>query len=179
MEIWKDIKNWEGYYKISNKGRVFSVRNNLIRRNSVASTGYHQVCLSSPHKKITLTIHRLVAEHFIPQENERNYVNHIDGDKANNSVNNLEWCTQKENILHSYAIGLSKNQKNDKKRSRPVLQYTLDFQLIGYFPSLIEVERQTGINRTSVRLSANGKYKTGGGYVWRYAKQRQLPPPSN
>lgn len=108
MEEWKDIKSYEGLYMISSFGRV-----------KVVKPRYKGKVLLSPNKKskylfVTLykdkkgknhTIHRLVAEAFLNKSNEADVVNHIDGDKKNNNVNNLEWITQKENVRHAIRIG--------------------------------------------------------------------------
>ena len=104
-EIWEDIKGYEGYYQISETGKVLSVRNSFIL-SPTTSNGYKEVVLSVNHIKGYKLIHRLVAEAFIPNVDNKPEVNHIDGDKLNNNINNLEWVTRVENAKHAGANGL-------------------------------------------------------------------------
>ena len=110
MEIWKDIKGFEGCYQISNKGRVKSLarqcgthyQQEKIRKLSLTKDGYVKVRLMSKDKDITARVHRLVAEAFIPNLENKPTVNHIDGNKENNCVENLEWATLEEQMQHAY-----------------------------------------------------------------------------
>lgn len=109
MEIWKDIKGYEGKYQVSNYGNVKSLNYRRTKTEKVlkpwdAGRGYLQVVFT--RKKYA--IHRLVAETFISNPNHYSDVNHIDGNKKNNHVDNLEWCTRKHNIQHAWKLGLSK-----------------------------------------------------------------------
>ena len=99
-EIFKDIKNYEGLYQVSNLGRVYSVRNNKILKPKLNKYGYLSVNLKYKGSRVTKSIHRLVGEAFIPNPNDLPQVNHKDEDKTNNCVDNLEWCTAKYN--HNY-----------------------------------------------------------------------------
>ena len=96
-ETWKDIKGYEGLYQVSNYGRIKSVRNNIIRKTTYAGKGYRRVNLVLNGKAKYYYIHRLVAEAFIPNEESKPLVNHKDLNILNNNVDNLEWCTSKEN----------------------------------------------------------------------------------
>ena len=119
METWKDIKGYEGHYQVSDMGRVKGLKRTVKHPTGYPKTigskilnptvvkGYYQIDLSKEGKRKRFLVHRLVAEAFI--ENKRNspQVNHKDGNKENNNVNNLEWVTVSENVLHGYKIGLS------------------------------------------------------------------------
>lgn len=111
-EIWKDIKNYEGLYKISNFGRIKSKNKKTNYQwkiyNQKETKNYPQVGLMKNNKLKVIRIHRLVAETFIPNPNNYKEINHIDGNKNNNSVDNLEWCTHKYNIRHAIKNDLRK-----------------------------------------------------------------------
>lgn len=113
-EIWKDIKDYEGLYQVSNLGRVKSMdriitrkdgisqfRKGIIKIPKINSDGYHTVTLSKNGNNKTLGIHILVARHYISNPENKSEVNHIDFNRKNNRVDNLEWCTHQENIQHS------------------------------------------------------------------------------
>ena len=126
-EIWKDIKGYEGLYQVSNFGRVKTLPR-IIRNSSNGryytkekilklgkqTTGYLYVCLYKNNTHKTHRIHRLVAEAFIANPENKLQVNHIDGNKTNNHVSNLEWVTRKENMKHAYKIGLTRGYKGHK-----------------------------------------------------------------
>lgn len=102
MEIWKDIKGYPKY-QISNEGRVWSKKHQIYLKPRINKSGYYQVCMMCINGKIkTEVIHRLVAINFIPNPDNLPQVNHKDGNKLNNNIDNLEWCTAKENTKHAY-----------------------------------------------------------------------------
>ena len=109
MEIWKDIKDYEGLYQISNKGRVYSYRTNKFLSICYTSKGYQIVGFKINGKQVMKQIHRLVAESFIENPENKPCVNHKDGNKENNCVDNLEWCTYSENNKHAYKTKLRKS----------------------------------------------------------------------
>ena len=122
-EIWKDIKGYEGLYQVSNYGRVKSLekidlkgyhRREKILITSCGSDGYCQVGLTKKNIRKMYKAHRLVAEAFIPNPENKPQINHIDGDKTNNVMKNLEWVTREENMQHAYKIGLTKGHKGHK-----------------------------------------------------------------
>ena len=121
---WKEIKGYEGKYIISNYGEIISLprtkQNNSkkqyvepkeIRKIVNNRNGYVYVYLCNDGKDINMRVHRLVAEAFIPNPNNLPQVNHKDGNKINNRVDNLEWCTASENIRHAYKNGLRNKKK--------------------------------------------------------------------
>ncbi len=112
MEIWKTINGYENY-QVSSLGRIRTKYRTLKNLNK---KGYSVICLCNNNVKKYFLIHRLVALHFIPNPENKPQVNHIDGNKLNNSIINLEWNTSKENINHSWENGLSKNNSNRIKK---------------------------------------------------------------
>lgn len=126
MEIWKDIIGYENLYQVSNIGRVKSLShiNNLgrlrpecILGNRPTDRGYHTAVLYNNGKCKTFKVHRLVATAFLYNEMNKPHVNHIDGIKSNNNVENLEWCTISENIKHAFKTGLNKGRFSKNKKN--------------------------------------------------------------
>lgn len=119
-EEYKDIKGYEGLYRISNYGNVFDIRRNTLKRQfNSPDLEYWQVELSN-HGQKTFLVHRLVASHFLSTDASRPEVNHIDGNKANEYVGNLEWCTHDENIKHAVLTGLKPKEFEILKFQKPV-----------------------------------------------------------
>lgn len=112
--MWKDVKGFEKYYKISNDGRIYSKLSKRELKVQNNGKGYLFIRLVN---KTKFYVHRLVAINFIDNPNNLPQVNHIDGDKSNNNDWNLEWCTNKQNQIHSVKIGLSDNIKKLRKLS--------------------------------------------------------------
>lgn len=112
MEVWKDIEGYEGYYQVSNLGRVKSFKCNSpkILKNGKCTMGYYMVSLNNSSRRI----HRLVAETFIQNPSNKKTVNHKNGVKGDNHVDNLEWATQKENVIHSLRTGLKKTKLTEE-----------------------------------------------------------------
>jgi hypothetical protein len=120
QEIWKDVKNYEGCYQVSNLGRVRSLTRKVKTFNGVrtskgqilkplkTNTGYYRVDLKQNQKNKYISIHRLVAETFIPNPNNYPIINHKDNNPQNNCIDNLEWCTQSYNVKYAYKYGNAK-----------------------------------------------------------------------
>lgn len=104
-EVWKDILGYEGVYQISSHGRVYSVRRDLYISVYEKNT-YSYVSLSFKNKRKHIRLHKIVAQHFIPNPKNKPQINHINGKKNDNRVINLEWCTAKENSEHATKFGL-------------------------------------------------------------------------
>lgn len=114
-EDWVWVEGYEGHYKVSNTGKVLSIKSNkILSLNRITKDGYNYVALSKNNKAKEFKIHRLVAIHFIPNTKNKPTVNHIDGNKQNNSVENLEWATREENMQHAYDLGLKEMHKGSK-----------------------------------------------------------------
>lgn len=117
MEIWKKIKNYEGLYEVSSLGRIKSLprtttKGGILKQNK--SRFYLTVCLSKENQFRSLTVHRLVATHFISNPSQKAYVNHKDGNKFNNNIENLEWTTPSENKLHAVKNNLTHSPRGNK-----------------------------------------------------------------
>ena len=188
-EIWKDIKEYEGLYQVSNLGRVKSLKriekfyhnnNDKILIQSKCSNGYLKIVLSKNNLHKNYMTHRLVAKTFLPNPENKRTVNHKDGNKQNNCVDNLEWATYSENIQHAYNLGL--NYGSDKlkgragklsKMSKSVYQIDRNKnKILNEYYSVREAERQTKIKAQSICNCCNNKKscKTAGGYKWCYVQ---------
>ena len=130
-EYWSDIPNYEGYYQVSNHGNVRSLDRVIKEKTGKTQTlkgrvlkqrinpgGYHYIELGKNGNKATFAIHQLVAQAFIPNPNNKRTVNHIDGNKLNNSLANLEWSTYSENLEHAYKTGLRRAVKSSEVASK-------------------------------------------------------------
>ncbi len=170
-EEWKNVKDYRGFYQVSDLGNVKSFVNGekMVPKYNV-SKGYHEVILCDPYtkKRKRYMVHRLVAETFIPNPNNKPCVNHIDGNKKNNCVNNLEWCTYGENNIHAIKTGLNKYQQ--KYFGKPVTQYTKDLKFVAEFDSIARASKITNINASQISACCRKekRRKTAGGYVWRF-----------
>ena len=116
VEIWKDVVGYEKYFQVSNNGKIWSKRTNKILKLAVNSGGYSYFGTIIGGKNginKTFIIHTLVAKHFITHVKGKSHVNHKDGNKINNHVDNLEWCTPKENMQHASLNGFLNNSKGE------------------------------------------------------------------
>ena len=168
QEEWKPIPGYEGLYEVSNYGRVRSFKwssNGKILSPGKDGSGYCFVNLCKDGKAKLRTIHRLVAEAFIPNPNNFPQVNHMDECKKNNYFENLEWCSSAYN--NSYG---TRTRRMAEKNSKPVVQLDKKGNFISEFESLREASRRTGIDDASICRCCNHKpgYKSAGGFVWIY-----------
>lgn len=180
-EIWKDIPGYEGLYQASNLGKIKSLKKEKWNRFTYISSperilsqsnsrGYSIVILTKGKKRKTIGTHRLVAQTFIPNPNNYPQVNHKDGNKQNNNVTNLEWCTASYNIKHAFDNGLKKPKKGKENVcSKSICQYDKNMNLIKIWGSMKEAEREIGVDHSTILRCAKKRQKTAGGYVWRYA----------
>lgn len=156
-------------FYISDDGKLFNKKTGTEYKTQVNKCGYVTVCVSfgSRYNKKEFKIHRAVACTFIPNPNNLPEVNHKDGNKLNNFVNNLEWCTSRENLLHAYKNGL---KKPTIPRQKAILQYDLQHNIIKEFPSAMEAARQLGNENYNCHITkcANKKRKSAYGYIWKW-----------
>ena len=173
METWKSIAGFEGLYEVSNQGRVKSLKygKERILKPRKNACGYLHVGLHKDGHEKTVKIHRLVAEAFIPNPNNLETVNHKDEVKTNNVADNLEWMSQKDNNNYgSRTIRAAKANINHPSFSKKVQMFDKKTgELLATFPSTMEAERVTGIDHSHIPTCCKGKYKSAGGYIWRYA----------
>ena len=158
MEVWKDIEDYKGLYQVSSWGRVKNSRTDMVLKFG-KSLGYLQVGLYKNGNCRKYLIHRLVAQAFIPNPHNKPQVNHIDEDKENNRVDNLEWVTSKENINHG-----TRNLRVSKIKSIPIICIETGIEYYG----VRECAKQMGLNPSNITSVLKGKRKTCGNYTFKY-----------
>lgn len=156
MMNWKVISNYDKY-EISDTGIVRRCKNKKVLKYNKTKGGYLRVTLYKNGKSKHLSVHRLVAYHFIPNPNFLPEVNHKDNNPINNNVDNLEWCTTQYNSRYS--------------KSKPVVQYTSKNNYIKIWWCIKQVEEELGIDRSSISRCCKGTQKTAGGYIWKYLER--------
>ena len=170
-EIYKDIKDLEGKYQVSNFGNILSLNYRNTGRAELMSPGkrggYLRVNLCKNGKPKNFLVHRLVAETFLPNPNNLPCVNHKDQTRTNNRVDNLEWCTYEYNINYGTRNERVAKANTNGKRSKKVLQFTLDGEFVREWESTRECERN-GFDHSGVMKCCNGKLKTHKGFRWMY-----------
>lgn len=182
----KQIFGFEGKYEITTEGDVFSLARwdktgnkflPLRKLKPLNRGGYQYVVLFNDDSKLDIAVHRLVASTFIENPENKPEVNHINGIRSCNKVENLEWCTRKENTDHAYSIGLQVGKRNeDHYRSIPVLQYDKNNNFINEFPSISEAVRQLGFsNHSNIGKCMNGERQSAYGFIWKFKKQGGVP----
>lgn len=155
-EIYKDIKNFEDIYQVSNKGNVRNKKTGLVRKPTDDTHGYLQVKLSSGSKNRTAKIHRLVAETFIENPENKRTVNHINGIKYDNRVENLEWCTDQENILHAYQNNLNSPIKISKYDEETIINICKYLETCDINELTKDIATKFNVNRHLVEGIMNG-----------------------
>ena len=174
-EIWKDIKGFEGLYKVSNLGRLYS----YPRRGTKGGYTYggklgenYLICALYKYKiKTYVLMHRLVYETFVGPIPEGYDVHHIDHNPKNNSLDNLQLLPSSEHSMKHLAEHSKKTVAEAiKTTSKPILQYTLDGELVAEYPSACEAARKNGISQSSITACLKGRTRTAGKFKWEYKK---------
>lgn len=183
----KDVKGWEDY-TIDTDGNIFSKRKNKYLKQTINKYGYCKVTLQKNKYKKMYSVHRLVAETFVANPKNLPQVNHIDSDRTNNNINNLEWVNAKENTQHALKnnrfesmakINSEKMKRNkiylkgvplaNKAVKKKVSQYDENGILINTYKSITEASKNTAISIQSINQVCRNKRKKAGGYIWHYA----------
>lgn len=166
-EIWKNIIE-DNNYMISNLGNVYSKRNKIILKPYKTRKGYLRIMLSNKKRYL---IHRLVAQAFIPNPENAPQVNHIDGNKQNNSVYNLEWCTQSENMQHCLKTGLKIMPKGKEVyNAKTVLQYDINNNFIKEWDCIQDAQKELKLYHISE--CCYGKRNKCGNFIWKFKEEK-------
>lgn len=162
MEIWKEIEDFNKYL-VSNQGRCRNKDTNYILKPIKTKYGYLEYELTNEFGKKRFKAHRLVATAFVKNPLCKPQVNHIDENKRNNSFENLEWVTAKENNNHG-----TKNDRTAEKLSKKVNQFSRDGVFIKTFSGCSKASKELNISVSSIIKCANGQRATAGNFVWKY-----------
>lgn len=195
-EQWKDIYNYEGIYQVSSAGRIKSLKrrgckNERILTPHLNNNGYYFISLCRNGVCKNVTVHRLVALAFIPEVKDKLQVNHINGEKTDNRVSNLEWVNNREDVIHSfkthphYLENLRSeaylNALNQRRKIKPVNQYSLDGKLMRSFTSVRAASLATGVSKNEIYFVCSDKYPhriSAGGFKWEWLSA-PMPEPEN
>lgn len=181
-EVWKDISGYEGYYQVSNLGRIRSLSRIVVHMQGEGNrrgmkrkipecilaqdinwAGYHRVGLSKHGKKHRVAVHRLVADAFIANPNNLPQINHKDENPHNNHMDNLEWCTNLYNVNYG-----TRTERASSHLRTPVIQMDKDGRILKRYASQSEASRATGIEQSCIWRVCVGNAKQSGGYRWKY-----------
>ena len=185
-EIWKDIEGYEGIYQVSNLGRIKALkkivrwdggkdypREEYIMKNVLTAKGYEQITLSKNSTQVRRMVHHLVADAFIEPDLSRPHINHKNGIKNDNRLDNLERCTVQENNIHKFRVlghrspALGKFGKHSPKHNR-VKQLSLDGKLIKLWDCASDAVREGGFDSGCISRTAHGQQTSHKGFRWEY-----------
>ena len=164
MSVFETFVEIEGFekYEVSNLGKVRNIKSGRILKPYLNHNGYLKHHLYKHNKLKELFLHRIIAIAFIDNHEEKPCVNHIDENKLNNDLSNLEWCTERENAIHGTRI-----KRIAEKNFKKVIQLDLNDNVLNEFESMKQAEQETGVFATSISACCNGKVKSAGGFKWR------------
>lgn len=184
-EIWKDIEGYEKLYQISNFGRIRSkdrvtrngrcnkcIRKGKVLKPTLNQYGYLKIALWKENTTKFFGIHRLVAMTFLENNENKNEINHKDGNKTNNCIDNLEWVDRSENMKHAVRMGLLQTKGYIRKKKK-IIQKDLDGNTIKIWDSCSDIVRERGFSDSHIYACCKRKKhkKTAYGYIWEYEKE--------
>ena len=178
---WRSVVGYEGLYEVSNDGRVRTVEHiangHTITPRELAiriykNQRYARVRLYRDGKPKDYVVHRIVAEAFIPNPYNKPQVNHIDGNRSNNMVENLEWCTASENQRHAYKTGLKDIENTITHTRKKVRQIDAEGNVIKIWQSMSEAARELGLHVSNISHCCSGRIGSTGGYRWELDLER-------
>ena len=161
VETFVKIEGFEKY-EVSNLGRVRNIKSGRVLKPFLTKNGYLMHGLYENNKRKTLLLHRIIATAFIDNPEAKPCVNHIDENKLNNDLSNLEWCTERENAIHGTRI-----KRIAEKNFKKVIQLDLNDNVLNEFESIKQAGQETRVFATSISACCNGKVKSAGGFKWR------------
>ena len=161
VETFVKIDGFEKY-EVSNLGKIRNVKSGRILKPRLTKNGYLEHLLYKNNKQKHLLLHRIIATTFIDNPEKKPQVNHIDENKLNNDLSNLEWCTIRENNIHGTRI-----KRIAEKRSIEVIQLDLNDNIFNVFKSMVQAEQETGVFASSIGACCSGKRKSAGGFKWK------------
>lgn len=164
MEIWKDIPNYEGLYQVSNLGRIKN--NKKIRKLTLRKDGYLHIPLRKNGINKFYLVHQIVAKTFIDNPKKYKEINHIDENKANNKVENLEWCSRSYNINYGSA-----NYNRSLTEGKKINQYTKDGIFIKQWDTIKGASNSLNIKLPHIIRVLKGRRKSTGGFVFKYVEE--------
>lgn len=171
-EVWEDIDFTNGMYKASSKGRIKSTgknkTQNKVLKDLITKKGYSEVCMCGKRYRT----HRIIAQVFIPNPNNLPQVNHIDGNKLNNCIDNLEWCTNEYNHKHKCEHGLNISPENSGRPKRKVEKINMyTNKVIETYDSIASAGRLNNLSAGNIRQVCIGKRNHCGGYFWNFIEK--------
>ena len=160
VETFVKIEGFEKY-EVSNLGKVRNIKSGRVLKTSLNNNGYLRLFLCENNKRKHLYLHRIIATAFIDNPDEKPCVNHIDENKLNNDLSNLEWCTVRENLIHG-----TRTKRAAEKCFKKVIQLDLNDNVLNEFESMTQAEQETGVFVSNISSCCNGKVKSAGGFKW-------------
>lgn len=169
MNVFETFVKIDGFekYEVSNLGKVRNMKSGRVLKPYLNRNGYLGHCLCENNKIKYLYLHRIIAIAFIDNPEEKTCVNHIDENKLNNDLSNLEWCTVRENNIYGTRI-----KRIAEKHFEKVIQLDLNDNILNVFKSMKQAEQETGVFASNISSCCNGKIKSAGGYKWRKKVER-------